>query len=116
MAKCQFIKENGQKCEANAILDSDLCFSHNPELEEARMIAVKKGGLNRKLYDSYGEPLILENPSDIKRLLTDTINLVWQGKMPSNSPANTIGFLARCWIDIHGAIELKREWMLWKRS
>lgn len=105
MAQCQFIKQDGLQCEANAILDSDLCFSHNPELEEARMIAVTKGGLNRKHYESYGEAVSLETPADIKKLLANTINSILIGKMPASQPANTIGFLARCWIDIHQIVE-----------
>lgn len=105
MAQCTFIKENGLQCEANAILDSDLCFSHNPELEEAKMFAVTKGGLNRKTLEVYGEAVTLETPADIKKLLANTINSILTGKMPANQPANSIGFLARCWIDIHQMIE-----------
>lgn len=105
MAQCQFIKESGLQCEANAILDSDLCFSHNPELEEAKMIAVTKGGLNRKTLEVYGEAVTLETPADVKKLLANTINSILTGKMPANQPANTIGFLARCWIDIHQIVE-----------
>ncbi len=101
MAQCQFIKEDGLPCQASAILDSDLCFSHNPEFEEAKMIAVTKGGLNRKHVEVYGEPVTLETPADIKKLLSNTINSILTGKMPASQPANTIGFLARCWIDIH---------------
>jgi hypothetical protein len=109
MSQCTFTKQNGLQCEANAISDADLCFTHNPETHEAKMVAVTKGGLNRKHYESYGEALTLEHPSDIKRLLAETINGVWTGKIPSNQPANTIGFLARCWIDIHQTLEYEER-------
>ena len=109
MAQCNFIKQDGLQCEANATLNSELCFTHNPEMQEAKMVAVTKGGLNRKHYESYGELLTLESPDDIKRLLADAINGVWTGKIPANQPANTIGFLARCWIDIHEAMEFEER-------
>lgn len=107
MAKCNFIKQDGLQCEANSILDSDLCFTHNPAMQESKMIAVTKGGLNRKHYESYGDDLLLETTSDIKRLLGEVINGVWTGKIPANQPANTFGFLARCWIDANQAMEFE---------
>lgn len=107
--QCQFIKQDGFQCEANATSGSGLCFTHNPELQEAKMMAVTKGGLNRKHYKAYGESLVLEKPSDIKKLLSDTINGVWTGKIPATQPANTIGFLARCWIDTHQTMEFEER-------
>ena len=109
MAQCTFIKPDGLQCEAKAVSDSELCLSHDPNMQEAKLIAVTKGGLNRKHYEAYGQPVTLENPSDIKKLLADTINGVWTGKIPATQPANTIGFLARCWIDIHQTMEFEER-------
>lgn len=105
MAQCEYILENGSRCQANAVMDSTLCFSHDPNLTEAKMIAVKKGGENRRLYQSYGEAISLETPADIKKLMGDTINLILTGKMPSNQPANSIAYMAKTWLDAHEASE-----------
>jgi len=105
MNQCQFIKSDGTRCEANSVNGSEYCFSHNPDFKDAKLAAVIRGGLNRKHYEAYGEPIVIEKPEDIKKLLAETINGVWTGKIPANQPANTIGFLARCWIDAHQTFE-----------
>lgn len=51
--------------------------------------------------------IILETAKDIKSLVAETINLVWTGKMPSNSPANSIGFLARVFLDANEQSDLE---------
>lgn len=107
--KCKFIKPDGKKCNANATSGSEFCFSHNPDYAEQKILAVRKGGLNRKNYKAYGETLSLETPQDIKRLLGEVINQIWTGRMPSNNPANSIGFLARCFLDAHEASEVENR-------
>lgn len=116
MNQCQFIKQDGTRCEANSVNDSEFCFSHNPESKEAKLAAVIKGGLNRKHYQAYGEPIIIEKPEDIKKLLAETINGVWTGKIPAGQPANTIGFLARCWIDAHQTFEVENRLEIIEKS
>ena len=96
---CKVIKPDGIPCQANAIENSDYCFSHNPEYSEQKQLAVTKGGLNRKHYEVYGESVEINTPLDIRKMLSEVINGVWTGKIPSNQPANTIGFLSRCWLD-----------------
>lgn len=105
--QCVYIKEDGQQCEANAVSNSDFCFSHSPVHQEEKALAVQKGGLNRKLYDFYGEDVELKSPEDIKNLLAETINLVRTGKMPASQPANSIAYLARCWLDAHAISEME---------
>ena len=96
---CKFIKPDGAICKAKAIKGSDYCFSHNPDFIEQKIEAVTKGGLNRRSIDIYGEELNLETARDIKKLISKTINLIWTGKMQTSSPANSIGFLARVFLD-----------------
>ena len=105
--KCTYIKPDGKQCNANAIRNSEYCFSHNPDYTRAKALAVKEGGLNRKHCQTYGKALKLETSKDIKRLLGKVINGVWTGKMPANQPANTIGFLSRCFLDAHEASEVE---------
>lgn len=106
MTKCKKIKPDGGQCRANALKNSDFCFSHSPEYAEKKALATRKGGLNRKLYGVYGNEIQIKSPKDVKRLLSDVINGVWTGQMPANQPANTLGFLARCWLDAHEKGEL----------
>ena len=73
MNRCQFIKSDGTRCEANSVNDSEYCFSHNPDFKDAKLAAVIRGGLNRKHYEAYGEPIVIEKPEDIKKLLAETI-------------------------------------------
>lgn len=107
--KCKYIKPNSEICQANATLNSDFCFNHNPEYSEEKAIAVKEGGLNRKLFKTYGEKIKIETPEDIRNLLADTINMIRTGEMPSSQPANSIGFLARCWLDANDASIIKAK-------
>jgi len=106
---CTYIKSNGNQCEAKTIEGSNYCFFHNPNCKEKRAIAVTKGGLNRKHYEVYGEEVKIETPKDIKDLLGKVINGVWTGDLPSNAPANTIGFLSRCFLDAHEASEVENR-------
>ena len=105
--KCAYIKPDGKQCNANATLNSNYCFSHNPDYAKQKALAVSRGGLNRKHYEAYGEALIIETPQDIKKLLGKVINHLWTGKMPSQNPANSIGFLARCFLSAHEASEVE---------
>lgn len=98
--KCEFIKHNGQKCQAHCITGSRFCFSHDPSLKEEKEIAVKKGGLApKKLYLNNEDELVLEDAGDAKRFLARVISGVWQGEIPATPIANTLGFLIRCYLD-----------------
>lgn len=105
--QCVYIKKDGNQCRARAVSNSDLCFSHEPALESAKLKAVTKGGLARKSYLKFEEPIKIETISDLKDVLASTIEGVWVGEIPANQPANTIGFLCRCYLDIHDKIELE---------
>lgn len=109
MNKCKYITQSSDKCSAKPITGSEFCFSHNPEYKEAKLEAVKKGGLNRKLYGVYGKPVEINKPSDIQKLLANTINGVWTGEIPASQPANSIAYLARCWLDAYDASETIRR-------
>jgi hypothetical protein len=45
--KCQKVKRNGQRCEANAMTDSDFCFFHDPGKARERAAARRAGGVER---------------------------------------------------------------------
>jgi len=91
--KCKFIKPDDNQCEANAMENSQYCFSHNPEVSEEKKLAVIKGGLSPKKNNLDLLPLEIKNVQDVVNLLEDTINKVRSGKMPVNI-ANCIGYLS----------------------
>jgi len=72
---------------------SDYCFTHNPDTQIEKHLAVVKGGLASKKVKLDLEPLSIKSPQEVGRLLEDTINGVRSGEIPPNI-ANTIGYLA----------------------
>ena len=104
MKKCILKKEDGTKCKASAMKSSKFCFRHNPELEEERLQASRKGGLNRQLKGKYGRIIRLNKPEDVKKFLSKVINSVWTGQIPVKV-GSAMGFLARCWLDVHKAVD-----------
>src|ERR1035437_7368814 len=93
MSRCQFIKADKEQCQANAMTDSQFCFSHNPEVADERRDAVKRGGEPpRKVY----EPLTVvrvENTKDVVSLLAITIGEVRAGSIELRV-ANCIAYLS----------------------
>jgi len=91
--KCKYIKDNGEQCNATPMKDADYCFSHNPDTQLEKKLAVVKGGLNSRKVNLDLKPLSIKNPQEVASLLEDTINGVRSGEIPPNI-ANTIGYLA----------------------
>jgi len=44
MAVCSTIKADGNKCRAQAMSDSEWCYTHNPDLSDKRQRNNRKGG------------------------------------------------------------------------
>jgi len=93
MNDCKHIKPDGERCQAKAMKGSDYCFTHNPDTQIEKHLAVVKGGLASKKVKLDLKPLSIKNPQEVGRLLEDTINGVRSGEIPPNI-ANTIGYLA----------------------
>lgn len=91
--KCKYIKDNGEQCNATPMKDAGYCFSHNPDTQVEKRLAVVKGGLNSRKVNLNLEPVNLKEAQEIVALLEDTINGVRSGEIPPNI-ANTIGYLA----------------------
>lgn len=96
--KCKYEKD-GKKCQANPMVGSEFCFTHNPDTEKQRLAARKKGGK----VSYYRDGLMQAEPIDFSQykeavvyLLADTINRVRRIR-PDGSldirVANCIGFL-----------------------
>ena len=93
--KCQFIKENGENCDANAMKNSKFCYLHNPEISEEEKKQIQSlGGKNRALIISNPLPPIeIKKSKDVITLLTDTINCVRLGEIDIKT-ANCLGVLS----------------------
>jgi hypothetical protein len=79
---CTFVKENGERCRANPLQDSEFCFMHDQAHADEMAEARRPGGLRRRkekavqgAYD-VGE---LENVAEVRRLVQiaamDTLSL-----------------------------------------
>lgn len=93
--KCEFIKPDGQNCEAYAVKGTSFCYFHNPDIsDEEKKEAQTNGGANRALTLKEPLPVLpIANQDDAVLLVADTINRVRAGKLDIRT-ANCLGFLA----------------------
>jgi hypothetical protein len=93
--KCQFIKPDGQKCQAHAVKGDEFCYFHNPNISnEEKKETQTQGGQARGL--RVKEPLEkipIKKIPDVALLLVDTINRVRDGTLDIRV-ANCLGFLS----------------------
>ena len=93
MKKCNFIKPDGDTCQAIALKEGEFCFSHDPNMREEKMAAVSKGGSSpRKIYNPLAE-IKVENVKDVVSLISTTISEVRAGSIEIRV-ANCIGYLS----------------------
>ena len=93
--KCEFIKTDGEKCEAHAIKDSEFCYFHNPDIsDEEKREAQSNGGKTKALTLKEALPEIaLTTPNHAVFLIADTISRVRAGTLDIRT-ANCLGFLS----------------------
>lgn len=91
--RCEFIKLNKEQCNANAMRNSQFCFTHNPETREAKQEAVIRGGKSPKKNYNPLSPVELSDSKSVVSLLSQTINEVRQGEIDLRV-ANCIGYLS----------------------
>ena len=90
--QCQFIKENGERCQAKCVSGLPWCYFHAPELVNERAAARRRGGLHRY---AKGEPgnYQIETPYDILAVLVDSLNQATA--LPNTAGrAKAIGYIA----------------------
>ena len=93
--KCEYIKPDGNACEANAIKGSEFCYFHNPNIsDEEKREAQSNGGKSKALVLKEPLPEIaLTTPDHAVLLIADTISRVRAGTMDIRI-ANCLGFLS----------------------
>ena len=92
--KCIYVKDNGEKCNANSINNSEYCYFHDPDIpKEEKQLAQTRGGEARSLTLATPLPeMKLETPTDAVILVADTITRVRAGELDIRT-ANCLGFL-----------------------
>jgi hypothetical protein len=92
---CKFLKTDNSLCQANAMLDSEFCYLHNPNIsKDDKNTARSKGGKSNAV--SLKMPLKrlkINEAKDVVGLLVQTINEVRGGQIEVRL-ANCLGVLS----------------------
>lgn len=106
---CAYRKDSGEQCGAQAMLDSDYCFSHNPECRSQKLEAVRKGGLHKPVRDLESlPPLPVRTIHDVRVVIEDTVNRIRTEPM-THQKANSIGYLLNITISALEVAELEKR-------
>lgn len=92
--KCKFILQNGEQCQAWALRDRDFCFSHDDSSREAKIEAVRKGGLVKEIEIKIPlQKIEVDAPRDVIYLLARIIEEVRSGQIDVRV-ASALGYLS----------------------
>ena len=81
MSKCAGIRADGGRCGAQAIRDTEWCFNHHPDYEEARRRRASRGGKR----GGRGRPQL--ELADIKQRLSELADNVLTGAVDRGNAA-----------------------------
>lgn len=97
---CKYVKQNGERCQAKRMAESDYCYWHNPDMAAKRAEARKRGGQNRRVgKQGNNGRYSIRTTDDVLRALEDALNDA-TGLENSHARARTIGYL--CQIALRG--------------
>lgn len=82
--RCEFVKQNDQRCRAQAVNGSEYCFFHSPENEGKRLEAATRGGAASKKNQTNLAKRNIKNADDVMEVLEETINLLRGSKIHPN--------------------------------
>ena len=93
--RCRSKKPNGVQCEAKAMVSSDYCFFHCPEVAVERTKARRAGGCKNKaaVLPSETPDCPLSSGGDVILLIADCINQIRRGQLDPRV-GNAIGYLS----------------------
>jgi hypothetical protein len=91
---CEMTKSDGERCRSIAMESSHYCFFHNPDTQEARKAAQRRGGQANgpAVLPTEAADLTLGSGKDVSVFLAETINQVRKGRL-SPKIATTVGYL-----------------------
>ena len=81
MSRCAGIRADGGRCGAQAIRDTEWCFNHHPDYEEARQRRASKGGKR----GGRGRPQV--ELGDVKQRLRELVDGVLSGRVERGDAA-----------------------------
>ena len=92
---CEMTKSDGEECRAAAMEGSRYCFFHNPDTQEARKAAQRRGGQvsGTVVLPEETADLPLRSGKDVSAFLEETINQVRKGRL-APKVATTVGYLS----------------------
>lgn len=92
--QCQFVKPNGEQCQAQSLRNDKYCFFHSKkeEVVKTRKQAASKGGKSNKEVDYQEDPIKIQSVSEIVDLYEETINALRLGKIRPKK-ANSIAYI-----------------------
>lgn len=99
MSRCAGIRADGGRCGAQAIRDSEWCFNHHPDYEEARRRRASRGGKR----GGRGRPNA--DIAALKGRISEVVNSVLDGSMDRGRAAVAIQGLSA----LRGVLELERR-------
>ena len=95
--KCQFRKEDGSKCNADAQTGKEICVFHDPEQSVTVRRGRRAGGIKRSrpatVLSTDTPDVSLNSSMEVSALLTDSINQLRRGDLDPRV-ANGVGYLA----------------------
>lgn len=93
--KCSFLSKDKSNCSAHAMIGSQYCYFHNPEIDEgSKKSAQSRGGKgNATLIREPLPPVSIKEAKDVVLLLEDTVNRVRAGEVEVRI-GNCIGLLS----------------------
>ena len=93
--QCNFIKNNGGRCNSNALKGDEFCFVHSndPEIVKIREKVLSEGGKNsRKQYQPIVDEITIEDTNGVVQMIRKLIQEIRQDEI-STKKANAIGYL-----------------------
>lgn len=92
---CQFIKPDGEHCQARPMHGKDFCYFHDPDRADARREASRAGGLKArpKSLPENTPDVDLSDVASVIGLLSRTINQTLRGEVDPRI-ANAVGYLS----------------------
>lgn len=106
--KCEFIKADGLKCKANAMINSSYCWYHSPVVteEEKKLVSSNGGRANTCEVFAPLTPLSIDKMQDVPAFLIDTIQNLRNGSI-SVRLGTALGYLSNMLIHSFEAAELE---------
>jgi len=104
--QCEYIKEDGTRCQAVKMTDNCFCFFHDPASQAKRLDARRRGGFARHGGVKEVGTYVIRQPMDILQVLQDCLNETMSLEA-SAAKSKTIAYIAQVLIRGFEASEIE---------